>query len=256
MPSPMLQMSLDLLVHGLQHFVNGDSLDLRLAILHIDQSVELALKERVRAGRRQVMKPGGKESISIYDAYKILDELGVFIPERPNLDLLHEQRNQIQHLFSSPDNNAVRFHIDNALFFLARFLSDEFALLLLDFIPDEIMSNDKLKHLENIDKLRALYESAESSYKAGKAQEGISALLAVIDLTLQFHAERKSVQLSGTNTKELLSKAETKKILTKRACESGKKILEINQQTQTNNYPSEADFLSIVAKFRSETQDL
>ncbi len=47
MPSPMLQMGLDLLVHGLQHFINGDPLDYRLTILHLDQAVELALKERV-----------------------------------------------------------------------------------------------------------------------------------------------------------------------------------------------------------------
>ena len=61
MSSPMLQMALDLLVHGLQHFINGDPLDHRLAILHMDQAVELALKELVRAGGRQVMKPGGKD---------------------------------------------------------------------------------------------------------------------------------------------------------------------------------------------------
>ena len=61
MLTPMLQMALDLLVHGLQHFINGEPLDLRLAILHMDQSIELTLKERVRVGGKAVMKPGGKE---------------------------------------------------------------------------------------------------------------------------------------------------------------------------------------------------
>ncbi len=121
MLSPMLQMALDLLVHGLQHFINGEPLDLRLSILHMDQAIELTLKERVRVGGIPVMKAGGKESISLLDAYTKLNELNVIIQERANLDLLHEQRNQIQHLFSSPDINTTRFHIDNALFFLHGF---------------------------------------------------------------------------------------------------------------------------------------
>ena len=252
MSSPMLQMALDLLVHGLQHFINGDPLDHRLAILHMDQAVELALKELVRAGGRQVMKPGGKESISLYDAYKQLEDIGVLIPERANLDLLHEQRNQIQHLFASPDANTTRFHVDNTLFFLARFLADEFALRLLDFIPDELLTHEKLRHIEDMEKLRLLYESAEASFRAGKHTEGISSLVAAVDWTLQTASEKKQIVLIGATTSELVQDADTKRVINRRAVAAANKILEIGTRVGTGTLPTEGDFLQALNRFRLE----
>lgn len=252
MISPMLQMSLDLLVHGLQHFITGDALDHRLAILHMDQSVELALKERVRCGGRQIMRPGGKESISLYEAYKQLDEIGVLIFERANLDLLHEQRNQIQHLFASPDANTTRFHLDNTLSFLARFLSDEFALRLLDFVPDELLSHQKLRHLEDMEKLRLLYESAETSYRAGKFPEGISSLTAALDWTLQMASEKKQTEIIGASTSELVRDADTKRILSRRAILAANKILDMGSNGSRGNFPKEEDFIATLNRFRFE----
>lgn len=252
MLSPMLQMALDLLVHGLQHFINGDPLDHRLAILHMDQAVELTLKERVRVGGRQVMKPGGKESISLFEAYKHLEELGVLIFERANLDLLHEQRNQIQHLFASPDGNTTRFHLDNTLFFMARFLSDEFALRLLDYIPDELLAHDKLRHIEDMEKLRLLYESAETSYRAGKQREGISSLVAAVDWTVQIVSERKQIEIGGSSTADLVSDADSKRVFSRRAIAAAKKILEISTNGGAGNFPTEEEFLAALNRFRLE----
>jgi len=245
-------MALDLLVHELQHFINGDPLDHRLAILHLDQAVELSLKERVRAGGKQVMKPGGKESISLLDAYKNLEELDVLIFERANLDLLHEQRNQIQHLFASPDGNTTRFHLDNTLFFMARFLSDEFALRLLDYIPDELLANEKLRHVEDMEKLRLLYESAETSYRAGKHPEGISSLVAAVDWTVQMVSERKQIEILGSSTVELVRDADAKRVFSRRAIAAANRILEISRHGGTGNFPNEEQFLAALNKFRLE----
>ena len=252
MPSPMLQMALHLLVHGLQHFINGDPLDHRLAILHLDQAVELTLKERVRIGGKQIMKAGGKESISIFDAYKQLEEIGVLIFERANLDLLHEKRNQIQHLFASPDASTTRFHLDNTLFFLARFLADEFALVLLDYIPDTLLANEKLKHLEDMEKLRLLYESAETSYRAKKFNEGISSLVAVLDWTIQLVAVKKEIEVVGTTTVELVEESDQKRVLNRRAIAAANKILEISTDGNAGNFPSEEIFLNTLNGFRLE----
>lgn len=252
MISPMLQMALDLLVHGLQHFIAGDPLDHRLAILHMDQSVELALKERVRHGGKQIMKPGGKESISLYEAYKQLEEIGVVIFERANLDLLHEQRNQIQHLFASPDAHTTRFHLDNTLLFFARFLSDEFALRLLDFVPDELLSHQKLRHLEDMEKLRLLYETAETSYRSGKFTEGISSLTAALDWTLQMASEKKQVEITGASTSDLVKDADEKRILSRRAILAANKILEIGSNGSRGNFPAENDFIVTLNRFRLE----
>jgi len=251
--SPMLQMGLDLLVHGLQHFINGDPLDHRLAVLHMDQAVELVLKERVRVSGKQVMKPGGKESISLLEAYKQLEAIGVPIFERANLDLLHEQRNQIQHLFASPDANTTRFHLDNTLFFLARFLADEFALRLLDFIPDELLAHEKLKHVEDMEKLRLLYESAETSYRAGKQTEGISSLVAAVDWTLQTVSVRKQVELLGATTSELVADADAKRVISRRAVAAANRILQFDTNAGAGQFPPEGDFLSALNRFRLET---
>jgi hypothetical protein len=252
MPSPMLQMGLDLLVHGLQHFINGETLDRRLAILHLDQAVELTLKERLRAGGKQIMKPGRKESISLIDAYDELDKMGIPIFERTNLDLLHEERNNIQHLFASPDDNITRFHLDNTLSFFARFLSDEFAMNLLDYIPDELLSHEKLKHIEDIDKLRLIYESAESAYRSQHFLEGITSLVAAVDLTLQISAQRKQLELTGINTVELLVDANNKRVITRRAIIAGNRVMDLNTNGVAGNFPNENDFLALLARFRQE----
>jgi hypothetical protein len=250
MLSPMLQMALDLLVHGLQHFTVGETLDHKLTILHMDQAVELALKERVRTGGKPIMKPGGKESITLFDAYKQLEDLGVPIFERANLDLLHEQRNQIQHLFASPDANTTRFHLDNTLFFLARFLADEFGLRLLDYIPDPLLAHDKLKHVEDMEKLRLLYESSETSYRAGRHADGIASLVAAVDWTLQLVSDRRDIPLTGTSTSQLLTDADQKRMLSRQAIKAGNRILDYNTKAAAGAFPTEVDFLDALMRFR------
>jgi hypothetical protein len=59
--SPMLQITFDLLIHSLQHFISGMPFDRRVAILHLDQAVELVLKERVRLAGRKIIQPARKE---------------------------------------------------------------------------------------------------------------------------------------------------------------------------------------------------
>jgi hypothetical protein len=248
----MLQMALDLLVHGLQHFTVGDTLDHKLTILHMDQAVELALKERVRTGGRPVMKPGGKESISLLDAYKQLEELGVPIFERANLDLLHEQRNQIQHLFASPDANTTRFHLDNTLFFLARFLADEFGQRLLDYIPDSLLAHEKLSHVEDMEKLRLLYESSETNFRAGKRADALASLVAAVDWSLQMASDRRDIELTGNSTTELVVDADQKRILGRQAIRAANRILEYNADAAAGTFPTEPDFLDALNRFRLE----
>lgn len=80
-----------------------------------DQAIELFLKERVRAGGKSIYK-NPKETISVYRAYEILaDDLKVAIPEKPDLELLHEERNSIQHKYLNPSSDDAAFHIHKAM---------------------------------------------------------------------------------------------------------------------------------------------
>jgi hypothetical protein len=49
--SPLLRSAFEVLDHGLYHFLRSNTAkDMKFALLHVDQAVELMLKECVRAG--------------------------------------------------------------------------------------------------------------------------------------------------------------------------------------------------------------
>jgi hypothetical protein len=49
--SPLLRSAFEVLEHGLYHYLRSTTpKDMKFALLHIDQAIELLLKERVRMG--------------------------------------------------------------------------------------------------------------------------------------------------------------------------------------------------------------
>src|SRR5438874_6934992 len=101
--SPLVRSAFEVLEHGLSHYLRSNTpKDMKFALLHIDQAIELMLKERVRLGGKSIYK-NPKETISIYGAYEILEkQLNCTIPEKADLELLHEERNSIQHKYANP----------------------------------------------------------------------------------------------------------------------------------------------------------
>lgn len=101
--SPLFRSAFEVLEHGLYHYVRSNTpKDMKFALLHVDQAIELLLKERVRSGGHSIYKTP-KETITIYGAYDILEnKLKCSIPEKPDLELLHEERNSIQHKYANP----------------------------------------------------------------------------------------------------------------------------------------------------------
>src|SRR5438128_7140604 len=87
--SPLLRSAFEVLEHGLWHFLRSDTTtDMKFALLHIDQAIELLLKERVRQGGHSIYK-NPKETITIWGAYDILENtLKCKLPEKPDLELL------------------------------------------------------------------------------------------------------------------------------------------------------------------------
>src|SRR5438067_6467609 len=138
--SPLLRSAFEVLEHGLWHFFRSDTTtDMKFALLHVDQAIELLLKEKIRAGGKSIYK-NPKETISIWTAYEILtNELGCSIPERPDLELLHEERNSIQHKYANPSVEDANFHVVNAVKFIKRFLKDELHIDLADYLASEFI---------------------------------------------------------------------------------------------------------------------
>jgi hypothetical protein len=137
--SPLLRSGLEVLEHGLWHFFRSDTTaDMKFALLHVDQAIELLLKEKIRASGKSIYK-NPKETISIHGAYDILATLNVVIPEKADLELLHEERNNIQHKYASPSAEDAAFHVDKAMRFLKRFLADELGVAIEDHVPSEYL---------------------------------------------------------------------------------------------------------------------
>ncbi len=140
----MLRSAMEVLEHGLFHFFRSTtSLDMKFALLHIDQAVELLLKERVRSGGHSIYK-NPKETISVHGAYEILlNTMKCKIPEKADLELLHEERNNIQHKYANPSPEDAGFHVEKAMAFVERFTREELGIDLAEHIPSEFL--DKLK---------------------------------------------------------------------------------------------------------------
>jgi hypothetical protein len=138
--SPLLRSAFEVLNHGLYHFFRSETAtDMKFALMHVDQAIELILKECVRAGGKSVYK-NPKETISVYGAYDILqNELNIKIPEKPDLELLHEERNNIQHKYSNPSPQDAGFHIQRATAFIRRFVQQQLNLDIKDFVASEFL---------------------------------------------------------------------------------------------------------------------
>ena len=104
----------------------------------MDQAIELILKECVREAGKSIYK-NPKETITIWGAYEILAGLNVAIPEKPDLELLHEERNNIQHKYANPSAEDAAFHIDKAMKFIRRFLKAQLKIDVKDYISAEYL---------------------------------------------------------------------------------------------------------------------
>jgi hypothetical protein len=135
--SPLLRSAFEVLEHSLYHYFRSDtSLDRKFALLHLDQGIELLLKERVRKYGTSIYIGGNKkETISSWQAFEILAAKGCNIPEKADLELLHDDRNEIQHRYSTPSPETAVFHMENALRFVERFLKEEFATDVRNVLP-------------------------------------------------------------------------------------------------------------------------
>jgi hypothetical protein len=138
--SPLLRSAFETLDHGLWHFMRSNTTpDMKFALLHVDQAIELLFKEKVRSAGKSIYK-NPKETITIWGAYEILEkELSCKIPEKPDLELLHEERNNIQHKYANPNSEDAAFHLEKAMLFIRRFLKDELGLDIAEFVSSEYL---------------------------------------------------------------------------------------------------------------------
>jgi hypothetical protein len=124
--SPMLKHAIESFEHGLEHYLEGSDKSRKFCFLHIDQSIELFLKEKAIQTGKSIYKSDGT-TLSIHETFNSLKN-NIEIPEKPMLEDLHSLRNVIQHKGLVPDEELTQYHIENSYSFVRRFLGEELSV--------------------------------------------------------------------------------------------------------------------------------
>ena len=106
--SPMLHHAFESFEHGLQHYIDGTEQSRKFALLHLDQAVELFLKEKIVRLGKSIYKTDGT-TLTLHESFSSLKTLN--IPERPRLEEVHDLRNTVQHKGLTPDHSSTEFYV-------------------------------------------------------------------------------------------------------------------------------------------------
>jgi len=98
----------------------GTKKDMRFAVLHADNALELLLKELARMNEIRLMDKKGRP-VGYYECIDKLEERGVKLQGLPDIDILHTERNAIYHLGNQPDKEKADWLVyDVALSLISR----------------------------------------------------------------------------------------------------------------------------------------
>jgi uncharacterized protein YutE (UPF0331/DUF86 family) len=134
--SPLLTFALESFEEAVEQYIKGTDKSRRFSILHSDQSIELILKEKIRSmGESIYVKGSSSKTVEYQDMLNNLrNNKGIKIPEYPDLEMIHDARNVIQHKGVTVSEKESEFYIKTTYDFLKRFLNDELKLDLFKVI--------------------------------------------------------------------------------------------------------------------------
>ena len=166
--SPLFVSASELLAHAIELYFEGIERKYKFVILHLANAIELILKDRVIDSGASIYKGPSTTTINIWEAFAILEKAAVKIPERPIIELLIDDRNNIQYRFGFPNGDATFYYLDQVLRFFQRFLKSEYDVnaveLLRLYVTDEHLATLGLvrrdDEVEPLDKLFELSPEA------------------------------------------------------------------------------------------------
>jgi len=181
--SPMLRHALESFEHGILHYLDATELGRKFALLHLDHSIELVLKEKIASTGRSIYRKDGR-TISVHEAYGALSNTS--IPERPRLEDLHDFRNIIQHKGLTPDEHTTEFHVTQAYKFIKRFLKDELGVDLSAYLPHSLvvaMEGLEAGHEELTEEAKRLLGAAERAFSSGDYATAVFSGFTALEIT-------------------------------------------------------------------------
>lgn len=156
--SPMFNHAIESFEHGLQHYLDGMERSRKFALLHLDQAVELFLKEKIVRLGKSIYKNDGT-TLTLHESFSSLKSLQ--IPERPRLEEIHDLRNTIQHKGLNPDQSSTEFYVKILYDFAKRFLCEE-----LDTVFESVIDTRHQYLMEGLpileaEEVKAMFETAQ-----------------------------------------------------------------------------------------------
>ena len=156
--SPMFNHAIESFEHGLQHYLDGTEGSRKFALLHLDQAIELFLKEKIVRLGKSIYKNDGT-TLTLHESFSSLKSLD--IPERPRLEEVHDLRNTVQHKGLTPDQPSTEFYVRVLYEFAKRFLCEE-----LDTVFETVIDARHRAFMEGvsipeIEEVRAIFDTAK-----------------------------------------------------------------------------------------------
>ncbi|MDD5584759.1 MAG: hypothetical protein PHV55_06870 [Candidatus Omnitrophica bacterium] len=180
--SPMLKHAVESFEHGLEHYLDGSDKSKKFAILHVDQSIELFLKEKIVQLGKTIYKSDGT-TLNLHESFQSLKDLKIY--EQPRIEELHDLRNAIQHKGLIPDNDSTQFYIGIAYNFVKRFLPEELKIPFEEILSPKHKAVMEGIPLEKSDEIIAMFDNVlkSNASPSGKIMEGYTILTRVVNLT-------------------------------------------------------------------------
>jgi hypothetical protein len=149
--SPMLKFALDSFEEAVEQYKKGTDKGRRYSVLHCDHTIELVLKDRLRRAGVSIYKKNSNQTIEYHDMLNaLINNHGVRIAEYPDLRMIHDERNRIQHTGATISDIQTRFYLNQTYQFIKRFLTDEMQLDLYDHIDRDYYNIFKTQIVEDL----------------------------------------------------------------------------------------------------------
>jgi hypothetical protein len=190
--SPMFIHAVESFEHGLEHYLDGSERSRKFAILHLDQAVELFLKEKVVQIGKSIYKSDGT-TLNLHEVFSSLK--GLAIPEQPRLEELHDLRNVIQHKGLTPDAVTTQFSVKVTYKFVKRFLGAELNVRIENILSREyraLMEGQPLLFEQNEEVVSAFKKTQNASTPTEKIILGYTALSRAVDILAESDTAKAS----------------------------------------------------------------
>ncbi|MBC6609681.1 hypothetical protein H8B15_02025 [Hymenobacter sp. BT507] len=192
MKSPLFISSIELLAHATELFGSKNPKKYKFIILHLTNSIELMLKDRLLSCGHSIYSPKNQNlTLTIWDTFTSLDGKGISIPEKPIIELLVDDRNTIQHRFGFPNEESVFYYLSATKDFLQRFLKDEYNVDLAEELKP---------HLKN-DYLELIGLSDSETTNLNKLKE-VSPEMAILQISSDIERETREILEPYKESKE------------------------------------------------------